>query len=156
MSRLRRGGTLPGPHADRGWAVRQLLSHGERHALAAAAEYAAKNGNDATARLLRGPKTLARWHAVTGLMRDAVSPALARAAEGDVDGYVARVCGVELPEGATICAVAGGNHENYGAYGSPGPAQGLAYKDNSASISAAAQRKLVAAALVETMAASKP
>ena len=45
----------------------------------------------------------------------------------------------------------GGNHENYGAYGSPGPAQGLAYKDNPATIAAAEQRKLLAASIVETM-----
>ena len=71
-----------------------------------------------------------------------------RAADGDVEGYVARVR-AELPEAATILSVAGGNHENYGSYGSPGPAQGLAYKDNPATIAAEVQHELVATAIAE-------
>ena len=46
----------------------------------------------------------------------------------------------------------GGNHENYGAYGSPGPAQGLAYKDNEATMPAEEQREAVAALLAEVAA----
>ena len=75
-----------------------------------------------------------------------VNCTMLRAADGDVDGYVARVR-EELPEGAAICSIAGGNHENYGSYGSPGPAQGLAYKDNPATITAEAQQELVAEAI---------
>ena len=71
------------------------------------------------------------------------------AAEGDVAGYVARVTG-ELPEGAAVLQIDGGNHEQYGSYGSPGLAQGLAYKDLPATISAEAQAEMVAAAIAST------
>ena len=72
-----------------------------------------------------------------------------RAAEGNVPAYVARTRD-ELPPNAEIFYVGGGNHENYGSYGSPGPAQGLAYKDLSATISAEEQRDVVAAAIAKT------
>lgn len=70
-----------------------------------------------------------------------------RAAEGDVAAYIARVGQDELPPGATLLEIAGGNHEQYASYGSPGPAQGLAYKDLPAAISGAAQQQLIAAAM---------
>lgn len=71
-----------------------------------------------------------------------------RAAGGDVPAYVARVVD-ELPEGATIFEFDGGNHEQYGDYGSPGPARGLAYKDNPASMTKEKQREAVAAAVAD-------
>ena len=70
-----------------------------------------------------------------------------RAAEGNVPAYVARTRDELPPE---IFYVGGGNHENCGSYGSPGPAQGLAYKDLSATISAEEQRDVVAAAIAKT------
>ena len=69
-----------------------------------------------------------------------------RAAEGDVTAYVERVVD-ELPKGSTIFELDGGNHEQYGDYGSPGPAQGLAYKDNPATMPAEEQREVVAEAI---------
>ena len=72
-----------------------------------------------------------------------------RAAAGDVQGYVARNT-ADLPEGGRAYEIAGGNHEQYGSYGSPGLAQGLAYKDLPATISAEAQCELLAAAIAET------
>lgn len=56
----------------------------------------------------------------------------------------------ELPSGAAIVEIAGGNHEQYGSYGSPGYAQGLAYEDLPATISEEEQRRLVAAAIAAT------
>ena len=70
-----------------------------------------------------------------------------RAAQGDSGAYLART-NAELPNGATIVWIAGGNHENYGAYGSPGPAQGLAYKDNRATIAPELQHEMVARAAI--------
>ena len=67
----------------------------------------------------------------------------------DVPGYVARNA-AELPEGGRAYEIAGGNHEQYGSYGSPGLAQGLAYKDLPATISAEAQCELLAAAIADT------
>lgn len=72
---------------------------------------------------------------------------LQRAAQGDVAAYIARVRADELPTGAALLEIAGGNHEQYASYGSPGPAQGLAYKDLPAAISGAEQQQLVAATL---------
>ena len=74
-----------------------------------------------------------------------------RAAEGDVPAYVARTK-EELPDGCVVYEIAGGNHEQYGSYGSPGPAQGLAYKDLPATISAEEQCEVVAAAIAATAA----
>ena len=72
-----------------------------------------------------------------------------RAADGlAVGDYVARVVD-ELPAGATIVELDGGNHEQYGDYGSPGPAQGLAYKDNEATMPRDEQREAVAAAIAD-------
>ena len=48
-----------------------------------------------------------------------------------------------------LLEIAGGNHEIYGSYGSPGLAQGLAYKDLPAKITAEAPRELVATAIAE-------
>ena len=45
----------------------------------------------------------------------------------------------------------GGNHEQYGSYGSPGYAQGLAYKDLQAKISEAEQHRIVAAAIASAI-----
>ena len=73
-----------------------------------------------------------------------------RAAEGEVAAYIARLGQDELPPGATLLEIAGGNHEQYASYGSPGPAQGLAYKDLPSTISAQEQRDLVAAAIATT------
>ena len=74
------------------------------------------------------------------------------AAEDDsIDAYVARVV-EELPEGATVVELDGGNHEQYGDYGSPGFKNGLAYKDNAASMPAEEQREAVAALLAEVAA----
>ena len=70
-----------------------------------------------------------------------------RAAEDDVQSYVKRIR-AELPPNAEIFHVEGGNHENYGSYGSPGPARGFAYKDLPAMISEEEQRDLVASAIV--------
>lgn len=72
-----------------------------------------------------------------------------RAAEGDVPAYVARTRD-ELPAGAAIFEIAGGNHEQYGSYGSPGFKQGLAYKDLPARISAEEQCELAASAIAAT------
>ena len=72
-----------------------------------------------------------------------------RAAAGDIPGYVARTT-AELPEGGRAYEIAGGNHEQYGSYGSPGLAQGLPYKDIPATISAEAQCELLAAAIADT------
>ena len=74
-----------------------------------------------------------------------------RAAEGDVPAYVARTK-EELPDGGVVYEIAGGNHEQYGSYGSPGPAQGLAYKGLPATISAEEQCEAVAAAIAATAA----
>ena len=58
----------------------------------------------------------------------------------------------ELPtDRATVYEIPGGNHEQYGSYGSPGFAQGLAYESNPATISEEEQRSIVASALVATM-----
>ena len=56
-----------------------------------------------------------------------------RAAQDDLPAYLAQVR-EELPPQGVVYEIAGGNHEQYGSYGSPGPAQGLAYKDLPASI----------------------
>ena len=64
--------------------------------------------------------------------------------------YVARVRDEELPACGTVYELDGGIHENYGSYGSPGPAQGLAYKDLPATMSPEEQCELVAAAIVAT------
>ena len=72
-----------------------------------------------------------------------------RAAEGDVEAYVARARD-ELPASAVVYELKGGNHEQYGAYGSPGFAQGLAYKDNPAGISREEQCEMLAAAIAAT------
>ena len=77
-----------------------------------------------------------------------------RAAAGDVQGYVARNT-ADLPEGGRAYEIAGGNHEQYGSYGSPGLAQGLAYKDLPATISGEAQCELLAAAIDGDMSACK-
>ena len=62
--------------------------------------------------------------------------------------YMERVV-QELPEGAKVFTLEGGNHEQYGDYGSPGPARGLAYKDNAASMPREEQREAVASAIAE-------
>ena len=54
-----------------------------------------------------------------------------------------------MPEGAKVFKFDGGNHEQYGDYGSPGPAQGLAYKDNAASMPGEEQREAIAMAIAE-------
>ena len=72
-----------------------------------------------------------------------------RAADGDVPAYLACVRDSELPSDAKIFEVEGGNHEQYGSYGSPGPMQGLAYKDNPARISEEEQCALVAKAIAD-------
>ena len=71
-----------------------------------------------------------------------------RAAEGDEPAYMLRAM-KELPEGAKVFKFDGGNHEQYGDYGSPGPAQGLAYKDNAASMPGEEQREAIAMAIAE-------
>ena len=76
---------------------------------------------------------------------------LRNAAAGDSAGYLERVKG-ELPAGAAVVAIEGGNHEQYGSYGSPGYAQGLAYEDLPAKISERDQRTAVAAAIAATAA----
>ena len=45
-----------------------------------------------------------------------------RAAEGDVPGWTARTL-LELPPSCTVFEIAGGDHQGYGSYGSPGIAQ---------------------------------
>ena len=72
-----------------------------------------------------------------------------RAAQDDLPAYLAQVR-EELPPQGVVYEIAGGNHEQYGSYGSPGPAQGLAYKDLPASITEREQRALVAAAIAAT------
>ena len=64
---------------------------------------------------------------------------------------VARVV-EELPDGATVVELDGGNHEQYGDYGSPGFKNGLACKDNAATMPAEEQREAVAALLAEVAA----
>jgi hypothetical protein len=63
--------------------------------------------------------------------------------------YVDRVRD-QLPASATIYEIAGGNHEQYGSYGSPGYSKGLAYKDLVAKISAEDQCAQVARAIAAT------
>jgi hypothetical protein len=75
---------------------------------------------------------------------------LHRAAAGDIAGYVSRVSEEELPAGATVFEIAGGNHEQYGSYGSPGLKEGLAYKDLPSTISESEQHQQIAVALVAT------
>ena len=71
-------------------------------------------------------------------------------AEGeDMAAYVARIAHEQLPEGASCYAVDGGNHAQYGSYGAPGFAQGLAYNEVEATISEEAQRAIVAKAMAE-------
>jgi len=65
---------------------------------------------------------------------------------GDIPHYVEKVKR-QLPESANVVVVEGGNHEQYGSYGSPGYAQGLAYKDLEATITEEEQRGIVAKAL---------
>jgi len=75
-------------------------------------------------------------------------------AAGGAQAVAAYVEGVrdELPtDRATVYEIPGGNHEQYGSYGSPGFAQGLAYESNPATISEEEQRSIVASALVATM-----
>ena len=69
-----------------------------------------------------------------------------RAALGNVTSYLAQVR-EELPDKTLVVEIAGGNHEQYGCYGSPGPWQGLAYKDLPALISAEEQQSVIAAAV---------
>ena len=52
-----------------------------------------------------------------------------------------------FPTGQSSSRFPGGNHEQYGSYGSPGYAQGLAYKDFPAKISEESQIELVATAI---------
>jgi hypothetical protein len=75
-------------------------------------------------------------------------------AAGGAQAVAAYVEGVrdELPtDRATVYEIPGGNHEQYGSYGSPGFAQGLAYQSNPATISEEEQRSIVASALVATV-----
>mmetsp|Transcript_13650 Transcript_13650/g.42214 ORF Transcript_13650/g.42214 Transcript_13650/m.42214 type:complete len:111 (-) Transcript_13650:56-388(-) len=65
------------------------------------------------------------------------------------EAYIAEVK-EQLPDGAVITEIAGGNHEQYGSYGSPGYSKGLAYKDLIAKISAEDQCAAVAAAIAAT------
>ena len=65
----------------------------------------------------------------------------------DVAAYIKQVAAHELPEGAQILEIEGGNHEQYGSYGSPGFLRGLAYQDLPAVMPAEMQRDYVAAAL---------
>ena len=70
-------------------------------------------------------------------------------AAGGADGveeYISKVRG-ELPPGAAMIEISGGNHEQYGSYGSPGYVQGLAYKDLPAKISEEEQRRVIAQAI---------
>ena len=62
------------------------------------------------------------------------------------EAYIEEVS-AQLPATAQISLIEGGNHEQYGSYGSPGYSKGLAYKDLVAKISAADQCAQVAAAI---------
>ena len=66
--------------------------------------------------------------------------------DGGIDEYLAKIRH-DLPDGAKLVEIPGGNHEQYGSYGSPGYAQGLAYKDFPAKISEESQIELVATAI---------
>ena len=58
----------------------------------------------------------------------------------------------QLPATAEIAVIEGGNHEQYGSYGSPGYSKGLAYEDLVAKISAEDQCAQVAAAIAKVAA----
>ena len=68
-----------------------------------------------------------------------------------VEEHLARIESEELPRSAKLYKIEGGNHSQYGSYGMPSYAQGLAYKDLEASITSAEQRDIIAKAIVETM-----
>ena len=65
------------------------------------------------------------------------------------EAYIGKVKD-QFPASAKIYEIPGGNHEQYGSYGSPSYSKGLAYKDLVAKISAEDQCEQVAKALAET------
>ena len=69
--------------------------------------------------------------------------------EAIADAYIERTRD-QFPSSAKLYRIDGGNHEQYGYYGSPSYDKGLAYKDLVAKISAEEQCALVAAALADT------
>ena len=71
---------------------------------------------------------------------------------GDGFGVAADVPRRLLEATPAVVELDGGNHEQYGDYGSPGFKQGLAYKDNPATMPAEEQREAVAALLAEVAA----
>lgn len=83
--------------------------------------------------------------------RDATLIKAAEKNDESVEDHIARMKLEELPESAKMFQIEGGNHSQYGSYGMPSYAQGLAYQDLDATISNKEQRTIIAKAIVETV-----
>lgn len=75
----------------------------------------------------------------------------AKKKEESMEQHIARIQSEELPPHAKVYSMKGGNHSQYGSYGSPSYAQGLAYQDLDATISSKEQQSLIAKAIVQSM-----